>query len=153
IAAGDTWAALATALLGAPERASVLAFANDGKPWLAPTENAEILVPYNLRFVAEGGENILDVAERFLGKKKRARMLQSYNGVQNVVLEPGQLILIPLTDLRLTEAGKQAARQSLEGWNALGGERRAEQAAANAELPRLLADVHAGRYAEAVARG
>jgi LysM domain len=150
---GDTWATLATSLLGSAARASVLAFANDGKPWQSPTENAEIRIPYNLRFVAEGGENILDVAERFLRDKKFAWMLSSYNGIQNVVLEAGQLLLIPLTDLELTAAGQQAARRALEGWGSLGGERRAEQAAAGAELPALLADVRGGRYTEAVARG
>ncbi len=150
---GDTWPALATVLLGAPQRAAVLAFANDSKPWLLPTDNAEILIPYNLRFVAEGGENILDVAERFLGNKKRAWMLAEYNGIKNVLLEPGQLLLIPLTELSLTEAGRQAARQALEGWGDNGSERRARQGAAAEELPALLADVRAGRYAEAVARG
>lgn len=153
VVAGDTWPALAMRLLGAPGRAPVLAFANDSKPWLAPTENAEILVPYNLRFVSEGGDNILDIARKFLGNEKRAWMLQGYNEITNVVLEPGQLILIPLTDLPLTEAGRQAARRSLEAWSALGGEQRAEQAAADAELPGLLADVRGGRYTEAVVRG
>lgn len=153
VAPGDTWPALATALLGSPARAPTLAFANDGKPWLAPAENSEIVVPYNLRFVAEGGENISDVAERFLGDKKHTWALAGYNGIQNVVLEPGQLLLIPLTDLRLTAEGERAARRALDGWGGLGGERRAEQAAAGAELPALFADVRSGRYAEAVARG
>jgi hypothetical protein len=158
VAPGDTWAALAASFLGSAERAPVLAFANGGKPWLSPTENAEILIPYNLRFVAEGGENISDVSERFLGSKKRSWTLAEYNGlatsgVENIVLEPGQLLLIPLTDLGLTPEGQQAARRSLEGWGGLAGERRAEQAAAAAELPALLADVRAGRYAEVVARG
>jgi hypothetical protein len=153
VAPGDTWAALAAALLGSAARAPVLAFANDGKPWLAPMENAEIVIPYNLRFVAEGGENISDVAERFLGSKKHVWTLAGYNGIQNVVLEPGQLLLIPLTDLQLTAAGQQAARRAPEAWGGLGGERKAEQAAAGAELPALLADIHGGRYAEVVARG
>jgi hypothetical protein len=153
VAPGDTWPALATALLGSPARAPTLAFANGGKPWLAPTENSEIIVPYNLRFVAEGGENVSDVAERFLGDRKHIWTLAGYNGIQDVVLEPGQLLLIPLTDLRLTAEGERVARQALEGWGGLGGERRAEQAAAGAELPALFADVRSGRYAEAVARG
>lgn len=153
VAPGDTWTGLATALLGSPARAPLLAAVNDGKPWLAPTENAEILIPYNLRFVAEGGENILDVAERFLGDKKHAWMLAGYNGIQNVLLEPGQLILIPLTDLKLTAAGQQAAGAALEGWGGVGGQRRAEQVAANTELRALLADVRGGRYTETVARG
>ena len=154
IAPGDTWQALATTLLGSPGRAIVLALANDGRPWLAPTENAEVVVPYNLRFVAEGGENISDVAERFLGEKKRSWTVASYNGLENnVVLEAGQLVLIPLTDLALTAEGERAARLALDGWGALGGEHRAEQAAAALELPALLSDVRSGRYAEAVARG
>jgi hypothetical protein len=153
IAPGDTWPALATAFLGSPARAPVLAFANDSKPWLAPTENAEIIVPYNLRFVAEGGENILDVAGRFLGSKKHGWMLAGYNGIENPVLEAGRLLLIPLTELRLTDEGERAARRALEGWGGLGGERRAQQAVAASELPALLADVRSGRYAEAVARG
>lgn len=153
VAPGDTWAGLATTFLGSPARAPVLAFANDSKPWLAPTENAEIVVPYNLRFVAEGGENILDVAERFLGSKKSGWLVAGYNGVDDMVLETGQLLLIPLSDLQLTAEGRRAAQRALEGWGAFGGERRAEQAAAGAELPALLADVRTGRYAEAVARG
>jgi len=154
VAPGDTWAALATTFLGSPARAPVLAFANDGKPWLAPTENAEIVIPYNLRFVAEGGESVSAVAERFLGDKKHAWMVAGYNGIDNdVVLEAGHLLLIPLADLQLTAEGQRAALSALEGWGAVGGERRAEQAAAGAELPSLIADVRNGRYAEAVARG
>jgi hypothetical protein len=153
VAPGDTWLALATSLLGSPSRAPTLAFANDGKPWLAPAENSEIVVPYNLRFVAEGGENVSDIAERFLGDKKYLWTLAGYNGLQNVVLEPGQLLLIPLTELRLTAEGERVARQALEGWGGIGGDQRAEQAAASAELPALFTDVRSGRYAEAVARG
>jgi hypothetical protein len=153
IAPGDTWPTLAATLLGSPARAATLAFANDGKPWLAPPENAEIVVPYNLRFVAEGGESISDLAERFLGNKNQVWTLAGYNGIQNVPLEAGQLLLIPLMELRLTPEGERAARQALEGWGGLGGEHRAEQAAADDELPALFADVRSGRYAEAVARG
>jgi hypothetical protein len=153
VAPGDTWAALATSLLGSPARAPVLAFANDKTAASSPIENAEILIPYNLRFVSEGGENLSDIAERFLGDKKYAWMLAGYNDIHDLVLEPGRLLLIPLTDLRLTDAGQQAARRALEGWGGLGGERRAEQEAAAVEIPTLLADVRGGRYAEAVARG
>src|SRR5690606_8561384 len=80
-------------------------------------------------------------------------MVAGYNGIDEMVLEAGQLLLIPLSELRLTSEGQRLARLALEGWGALGGERRAEQAAAAAELPALLADVRGGRYAEAVARG
>ena len=150
---GDTWAELATRLLGGPERAAVLAFANDSQPWRAPIDNAEILVPYNLRFVAEEGDSLLTAAERFFGNKKRAWMIAQYNGLKDVVLEPGQVLLLPLTELALTEAGKDAARAALDGWSGVGGERRAEQAAAALALPILLGHVRAGRYVESVAQG
>jgi hypothetical protein len=153
IAHGDTWSALAAVLLGSAERSAVLAFANDSKPWLLPVENAEILIPYNLRFVAEGGEAIDDLASRFLGNKKRAWMLYQYNGLDSVLLKRGQVLLIPLTELPLTPLGQDAARQALEGWGAAGGERRSQQLAAARELPALLGDVRAGRYVEAVSRG
>lgn len=150
---GDTWPALATVLLGAPNRAAVLAFANDSKPWLLPIDNAEILVPYNLRYVAAGGETLVDVAERFLRNKKRAWMLAEYNGTQDVLLRPGQVVLVPLTELQLTEAGRDAARKALEGSGDAARERRAQQIAASEEIPALLGDVRAGRYAEVIARG
>lgn len=153
VAPGDTWPALATELLGAPQRSAVLAFANDSKPWLLPTENAEILVPYNLRFVAEGSSNLVDVAERFLGSQKRTWMLAEYNGLKEALLDPGQVILVPLTELTLTEAGREAARRAATAWSGVGGEARAEQATAARALPALLADARAGRYVEVVARG
>lgn len=153
VAPGDTWTALAMELLGAPQRAAVLAFANDSKPWLLPTENAEIMVPYNLRFVADGKVTLVDVAERFLGSQKRTWMLAEYNGLKEALLDPGQVILVPLTELPLTEAGRDAARHPPEGWGGVGGETRAQQLAAQSALPALLADVRGGRYVDAVARG
>jgi hypothetical protein len=153
VAPGDTWPALATTLLGSPDRATLLAFSNNGKPWQPPTENAEIVIPYNLRFVASGGETLAEVAERFLGDKRRATMLAAYNAVGAAPLEAGQLLLIPLTQLPLTPVGLQLARRAAEIWTAPGGELKAQQAAAADELPLLLADVRGGRYADAVARG
>jgi hypothetical protein len=150
---GDTWAELASVLLGGPERAAALAFANDSKPWLRPTDNAEILVPYNLRFVAEDGDTLPAVAERYFGSEKRTWMLAQYNGIQDIALQPGQVLLLPITELALTEAGREAARSSLEAWSGAGGERRQQQAAAAEELPRLLASVRAGRYLETVSQG
>lgn len=153
VARGDTWPALATILLGSPDRAPLLAFSNEGKSWQAPTENAEIIIPYNLRFVATGGETLAEVAERFLGDKRRAVMLAAYNALDNVPLTAGRVVLVPLTQLPLTTVGEQLARQAAEVWTAPGGEVRTQQAAAAAELPVLLAEVRGGRYADAVARG
>ena len=150
---GDTWPSLAMSLLGGAERAAVLAFSNSAKPWSAPAENAEILVPYNLRYIATGGETLSDIADRFLGSRKRVWMLASYNGLQDAPLGAGSIVLVPLTDLRLTPVGQDAARRALEGYVDVAGDRRTEQLAAAEEVPQLLAEVRGGRYAEAVARG
>jgi phage tail protein X len=150
---GETWAELGAALLGAPERAAALAFANGGKPWLPPAEGAEILVPYNLHVLAEPGDSLSSLAKRYFGSERRAWMLAEYNGQKAVGLAPGQLVLLPISELALTEAGREAARAALESWSGLGGERREQQAAAAEALPTLLANVRAGRYVEAVAQG
>jgi LysM repeat protein len=146
IVAGDTWAALAERWLGAPHRAAVLAFANDGQPWVPPPENAEIVIPYNLRFIAEGGETLEELAIRFLGSKKRTWMLQQYNSLERPVLQRGQVVLLPITALPLTAAGQEAAKRAFEAWGS-GGVVRAAQRSAASELPVLLADVRGGRYA------
>ncbi|MEY2932555.1 MAG: hypothetical protein RL033_3304 [Pseudomonadota bacterium] len=148
----DTWPELATRWLGAPERAAVLAFSNDSEPWRRPVDNAEIVIPYNLRLVAEDGDSLQSVAKRFFGSEKRAWMLAVYNGLKDVPLLPGQVLLLPLTELTLTEAGRESARAALE-WSGLGGERRQQQAAAAEALPSLLANVRAGRYVETVSQG
>ncbi len=151
---GDTWPELAAALLGDRRRAAVLAFANGSKPWLLPTEKAEVRVPYNLRYVAAGGETLPGVASRFYGSQKRAMMLQHYNAIDHATLERGELLLLPLTDLALTDAGRAAAaaaQDSLRG--EAGGAARAVQARVDERLPRLLSHIRAGRYVEAVALG
>jgi hypothetical protein len=153
IVQGDTWPALATELLGAPERSAVLAFANDSKPWLLPPENAEIVVPYNLRVVAAAGDNLESLAQRFLGEKKRAWMLSQYNGLKDVRLERGQVVLLPLTELALTAEGRRAAQKAALEQSGVGGEQRALQARAADELPELIANVRSARYVEAVADG
>src|SRR5262249_42276667 len=60
----------------------------------------------------------------------------------------------PLTDLPLTEAGKQEALAAETSDRSQGGGgARTAQRKAEAEMPALLADVRSGRYVEAVARG
>lgn len=154
IQGGETWQALAEKLLGGRHRAAVLAFANDSKPWLRPAADAEIIVPYNLPYVAEGGETLAGLASRFYGSKKRAWMLSRYNGLSESTLERGDLVLLPLTDLALTQEGRIAAGQAAgETASQARGQRRARQRSADAEIATLFSDVRAGRYVEVVARG
>ena len=154
IASGDTWETLATELLGAPVRADVLSIANGSSPWLPPEIGSEIIVPYNLRVVAGENEQLVQVAYRHLGDMNKAWVLDRYNGLDGRKLVPGDVILVPVSDLPLTEAGREAALRSAgQGCSeAAGGVRTAQRRVAQ-ELPALVADVRAGRYVDAVTRG
>lgn len=151
---GDTWAALGQALLGAPQRGEVLAMANDTKPWLIPEEGAEIVVPYNLRVIATDSDTIVTLAYKFLGDSKKAWTLDHYNGFKGRALHTGDVVLIPLSDLPLTEEGKAAAKKAaLALRSEAEPHKRAAQRTVQSEIPALIADVRNGRYADAVTRG
>ncbi len=150
----ETWETLAKELLGSPKRADVLAIANGSSPWLTPEEGAEIVVPFNLRVLPSAGDTLVTIAYRFYGDMNRAWVLDHYNALNGRKLQPGDVVLVPLTELPLTEAGKQAARASAGATcaQALGETRLAQRKVAQ-ELPALLSDVRSGRYVDAVARG
>ncbi len=151
VTAGETWQGLATELLGDPTRAEKLASANDAKSWTPPDDGADILIPYNLRYVVEDRETVPEVAERFFADRESAWMLDRYNHVNGAMLQRGDVLLVPLTDLPLTEEGKRyaraaegSARSELEG-----AAREAQRKAAN-EMPALMAEQRGGRYLEVV---
>ena len=151
---GDTWASIASELLGGEHRADVLAHVNDTHSWLPPAIGREIVVPYNLRYVASRGDTTQSIAYRFLGRRGEAWVVASYNRLKRAELRQGEVLLVPITDLALTDRGKKAALTAgslvrSEG----GGEAREAQAHARDEIPRLVQDVRRGRYIEAVARG
>lgn len=154
VAAGDTWEALAAELLGLPSRADVLSMANGSSPWLPPEAGSEIVVPYNLRVVVGEGEQLVTIAYRHLGDMNKAWVLDRYNALDGRKVVRGDVLLVPITDLPLTDAGREAAARALERRRseALGQARTAQRRIA-LELPQLVADVRAGRYVDAVARG
>lgn len=154
IGQGQTWESLAADLLGSPKRAAVLAEANGTKPWLPPEQDAEIVIPFNLRIIATGNETIVGLAYEYLGDRRKAWVLDHYNDLNGKRLRRGDVVLIPLTDLPLTEAGKAAARRAAEvTFRESLGERREAQRRVDIELPQLIADVRLGRYVDAAVRG
>lgn len=154
VQAGDTWRTLATKLLGAPHREVVLAEVNDSKPWLVPERGKLIRIPYNLVLVASGDDSLATIAYRYLGSTKHAWTLSYYNQLDKRGLKRGDLFLVPLTDLPLTEEGREAARKAAR-WLATQADapEREQQRRVDTELPALIADVRAGRYLQAVTRG
>ncbi len=151
---GETWKDLAAKYLGGEHRAFALADANGSKPWLPPNADAEVIVPYNLKVVATGNESIVGIAYRYLGDRKAAWMLDNYNQRNGRRLQRGEVVLVPLVDIELTESGKRAARwaDALLQQQVAGAARDA-QLRAEREIPRLVGFVQGGRYLEAVQHG
>jgi len=151
---GDTWNELAVETLGAARRADVLAAANGTSPWLPPEEGNEIVLPYNLRVVTTSADTIVTIAYEFMGDRNKAWVLDHYNGFKGRKLGRGDVVLVPLTDLKLTDAGRDAATEAAglacsEG----AGDTRQRQLSVRDELPALIADVKSARYVDAVTRG
>jgi LysM repeat protein len=154
VARGETWESLAAETLGLGERSDVLALANGSMPWLFPEEGAEIVIPYNLRVVVRPNDTLIAIALRFLGDMNKAWVLDRYNKLKGRGVEPGTVLLVPLTDLPLTDAGRRAAARAAENVfsESLGATLKSQRKIAQ-EIPLLIADVRAGRYVDAVARG
>ncbi|HEX7666375.1 MAG TPA: LysM peptidoglycan-binding domain-containing protein [Polyangiaceae bacterium] len=160
VAAGETWPALSTVWLGDAKRADVLARANHGVSWIAPEEGREIVIPYVLTVIANESDRMDQIAKRYLGDPNRAWELDAYNSRkptgngQTKPLVRGEIILVPLVDLALTDAGKTEAKGGGEATRDEGaGATLDVQRRAESELPLLQADVAAGRYVEAAGRG
>jgi len=154
IKAGDAWDALAKQFLGDPERSVVLAQANDTMPWIAPAEGAEIIVPYNLRYIATQADTIVTITQKFTGEKEKAWIYDQYNHLKGQPVRRGDVVLIPLTNLPLTEAGKaEAAAADASSRSQSAGLAREAQRKVEAEMPLLLGDVRGGRYVDAITRG
>jgi LysM repeat protein len=152
---GETWADLALSWLGTNDMArnDLLARANKGVPWVPPVEGQEVEIPAVVTYIAGEGETINGVSQRFWGDGARGWELNKYNRREGVPVKRGEVVLVPMPGLRLSEAGRSEARAAAERDGASGGMAREQQRKADAELPQLLADVRYGRYAEVVARG
>jgi hypothetical protein len=151
---GDTWETLAAELLGSGKRSDVLAIANGSSPWLTPDEGAEILVPYNLKVLPGPTDTIVTIAYKYYGDMNRAWVLDHYNFLNGKKPTPGDVMLVPLTDLPLTDAGRQEAERAAgRACSEAAGATQKVQRKVAQELPALIADVQSGRYVDAVARG
>jgi LysM repeat protein len=152
---GETWADLSVAWLGNSEeaRTELMARVNKKVPWIPPVEGQEIEMPAVVTYIAGDSETINGISARFWGDFYRGWELNRYNHRDGVPVRRGEIILVPMPGVRLTEAGRTEARAAAERDGASGGMALERQRQADAELPQLLADVRYGRYAEAIARG
>jgi hypothetical protein len=152
---GDTWPALSQTWLGHTDRSFILARANNMVPWVPPEEGREIIIPAMVSHIAGDEEDIVGIAKRYLGKDAHhAWELNAFNQRDGVAVKPGEVILIPMTDLTLTPLGKEEAKHSGSVIAAEGGGISFQaQKRTESELPTLLADVRGGRYVDAITRG
>jgi hypothetical protein len=155
IVAGETWADLALAWLGGGDiaRADVLAKANHGVPWVPPAEGQEIEIPAVVTYIAGESETVNSIAGQFWNDPNRGWELNTYNHRDGVAVRRGEVVLVPMPALELTEAGKVEAKSASAREATVAGSALEQQRKADAELPLLLADVRYGRYGEALARG
>jgi hypothetical protein len=152
---GETWAELALSWLGSDRvpRADLLARVNKAVAWVPPVEGQVIEIPAIITYIAGESETINAIAARYWGDGNRGWELNVYNDREGVPVRRGEIVLVPMPGLRLTEMGKSDARAAAEREGASGGMALELQRKGDAELPQLLADVRYGRYAEAAARG
>ncbi len=150
----ESWAEIALTFLGDAKRADVLARANHAVSWIPPVGGQEIVIPAVLAHIAAEGESTATLARRYLNDMNRSWELDAYNFRKPNALRRGEVMLIPLVDLTLTEQGKAEARRAGErAVSEGGGVAHDSQRRADLELPQLLAHVRGGRYVDALALG
>lgn len=147
---GETWAVLATRFYGDPARAFALIDANGGKAGGHPDIGAELLVPYPLRHVSGQNESLRKLSKTYYDSYGEMNMIRRFNESSGARVVRGQILLVPLTSLVLSPAGKKVAEEQF-GRPMTDGEVRKKQEAIDERLPVLREHVRLGRYADAVA--
>lgn len=151
---GETWKSLAAEELGSEHRYILLAQVNGHKPWINPELGQLIVVPYNLAWLATGEESLATLAYRFLGSTKYAYSLVQYNQLGEDGPKRGDVLLLPLSELSLTDEGRAAAeRAASQITEQSRGDHFESQRKSRDEAKALADDVRQGRYVAAVARG
>lgn len=151
---GETWKSLADEELGSEHRYILLAQVNGHKPWIDPELGQLIAVPYNLAWLSTGEESLATLAYRFLGSTKYAYRLVQYNQLGEDGPKRGEVLLLPLSELSLTDEGRAAAeRAAAQITEQSRGDHFENQRKSRDEAKALADDVRQGRYVAAVTRG
>ncbi len=147
---GETWYAIAARYLGDGKRADLLARANHAVAWIPPADGQNVVLPYHLTIVAVDGETVFRLAVRFYGNASRAWEINAYNGfTETSAFKRGDVVLVPLVDLPLTEAAEKEQREVGGG----DGGGRDITPLREKELAALADESKRADYVELVARG
>lgn len=152
VAAGETWQQLADRYYGDARRAFVIQESNRATND-QPAEGAELLIPYPLRHITGQGDSVTRVARLYYADSSAAtRRLRRFNGIRGSRLTRGQVVLVPLSDLLLSEEGRRLVEEST-GSAPSDGAQREQQADIEQQLPVLREHIRRGRFTEAVVLG
>lgn len=151
---GETWQELADRYYGDARRAFAIVEANRGTSTEQPSEGAQLLVPYPLRHITAQGENVSRVARLYYARdtSTQSRRLRRFNRIRGRRLTRGQVVLVPLADLVLSEGGRRIVEEHT-GAAPEAGESRARQENIQEQMPTLREHVRRGRFTEAVVLG
>jgi hypothetical protein len=148
---GDTWAALAERYYGDVRRAFVLLDANQANASKQPAEGAQLLIPYPLRYVSASHDPVRQAARDFYdGSQKTMAMLRRFNTLRGGRMNRGDILLLPMSTLVLSEQGRKLAQEQGRAL-AQAADAHDKQLLVHDELPTLHEHVQRGRYVEAVA--
>ena len=148
---GETWAEIAQQYYADVRRAFVLVDANSGNPNRAPATGQLLLIPYPLRYVSSAHDPLRQAAREFFdGSTKAMVMIRRFNAVKTARSVRGEVLLLPMSNLVLSEQGRQEAA-TLGKQLAQASQARDKQLSAQQALPTLRQHVLEGRYVEAVA--
>lgn len=147
----ETWKSIATRFYGQAARAATLIEANKGNRRVEPDEGAELLMPYPLRHVVAPGETLAKIAKTYMPDSPLSlKRLRTFNAGARI--ERGQVVLVPLFDLRLAGEGLTEASGAFM-LSAGGGAAKAAQDEVESSLPQLIEQVEKAKFAEAVSLG
>jgi LysM repeat protein len=153
VAAGETWQQIADRYYGDARRSFVIIESNRNATDAQPAEGAELLIPYPLRHITGQGDSVTRVARLYYPDSVAGtRRLRRFNGIRGSRLTRGQVVLVPLPDLLLSEEGRRLVEAST-GAAPSDGAQREQQAAIEEQLPVLRDHVRRGRFTEAVVLG
>ena len=147
----ETWKSLAARFFGREARAATLIEANKGNRRVEPDEGAELLVPYPLRHVVGPGETLSKIAKMYMPDSPLSlKRIRRFNAGARI--ERGQVVLVPLFDLRLAGEGRAEASEAFARASGA-GDAKAAQDEVESSLPELIEHVKKAAFAEAVSLG
>lgn len=148
---GETWAELAERYYADVRRAFILIEANTGSSGRTPEAGALLLIPFPLRYVSSAHDPIRQAARDYYdGSNKAIAMLRRFNAIRAARSARGEVLLLPLSTLVLSEQGRRLADAQGQQLGQA-GQARDKQLTTQDALPKLRQHVMEGRYVEAVA--